>query len=283
MAARSRVRASRRWARLGRALSLVVSLSLLAVGALALLIQPASPLLAALAERGGAIVPTREPEAPAPARAPDGRVEGPLGVVFGPTAGATRRRADDAGSPVLVMLHGMGMDPGPTCDFWPAPVRGDAFLVCPRGNGTLAGASDWVGPTSTRVAHAQAAIDDATTRFGDFVSPRGVTVLAGFSRGAFLARDLVYAGHGARSVVLLGAALSPDPARFAAAGVRRVILAATRYDGAYATMKAATARLVAGGVAARFVDLGLMGHGLPADLAERLAEPMEWVSADESS
>jgi hypothetical protein len=37
--------------------------------------------------------------------------------------------------------------------------------------------------------------------------------------------------------------------------------------------------LAAQGVATRFVSLGRFGHGYPADMEQRMREPMQWVGA----
>ena len=39
--------------------------------------------------------------------------------------------------------------------------------------------------------------------------------------------------------------------------------------------------LAAHGLATRFVSLGHVGHGYPADMQERMREPMQWVASDE--
>jgi predicted esterase len=180
-------------------------------------------------------------------------------------------------APVLVVLHGMCMLPRDVCDFWPAPGRGGDFVLCPRGNGECGGAPDWVGPIPSRVASAHRSLALAFDAYADEIDPER-RVLIGYSRGAFLARDVLYAGrHRFSAAVFLGAAVTPDPARLAAAGVTRVVLAAGDFDGAKPTMTKAAERLRAGGVEARFVSLGPMGHGLPANLAALIEEPLAWA------
>ena len=103
--------------------------------------------------------------------------------------------------------------------------------------------------------------------------------LVGFSRGAFVARDVIYARPGRyRGVVLIGAALAPDPQRFKDAGIERVVLASGELDGAYKTMRGAETKLRAAGIELRFVSLGKVYHTLPADTRKRMADAMRWVT-----
>src|SRR5262249_48243195 len=130
-------------------------------------------------------------------------------------------------APLVVMLHGMCSDPRSTCDFWSNAGREGSWLVCPAGNGTCGDAFDWSGPAEARANGVDAGMRAMERAFQPLVDHEPGDVLVGFSRGAFLARDMIYARPGRfRGVVLLGAALKPDAARFLAAGVHRVVLAA---------------------------------------------------------
>lgn len=228
---------------------------------------------------------------PAASTTPPAAIAAPLSTAPRTVVGEGDARAEsypplDAGrelAPVLVVLHGMCMEPRDVCDFWPAPVRGASWVVCPRGNAVCGGAPDWGGPIPTRVDAAKRSLAAARADGGARMD-ESRRVLVGYSRGAYLARDLLYEGS-ERFVgaVFLGAAVRPDPSRLRAAGVVRVVLAAGDHDGARGTMVAAAERLRAGGVAARFVSLGPMGHGLPHDLAARLAEPLAWAAGESAS
>jgi predicted esterase len=221
------------------------------------------------------------PRAPAPApEPPPPAFVGPLRFVADGRPVLALPAHGGAGAPVTVVLHGMCTDFERLCELVASADRGASFLVCPRGNGDCGGGEpDWSGPPAARALVVDAALDafDREARRAD--APRRPVVLAGYSRGAFTARDLAYLRPGRfGALVLLAAAVSPDPARLAASGVRRVLLAAADFDGARATMVQAARKLTAAGVPARFVGLGPMGHGLPADLADRLAEHVRWVS-----
>lgn len=182
------------------------------------------------------------------------------------------------GAPSFLFLHGMCSIPTRPCRYWDEAGRDGAFLVCPVGNGQCGGLADWAGDGEAKATHLDAARHALRAHFGDAVRAEGEDVLVGFSRGAFVARDVVYARPGVwRGVVLIGARLQPDAARFLAAGVRRVVLAAGDYDEAAPTMKRAAGQLTAAGLPARWVSLGRIGHLLPPDVGTRMARELAWV------
>jgi predicted esterase len=214
----------------------------------------------------------------------------------GPTAGAAVRESLEtatgavvhalpprgvppaSGAPSFLFLHGMCSIPTRPCGYWDEAGRAGSFLVCPVGNGQCGGLADWQGSGEDKAVHLDAARAALRRRFGEAVRAEGEDVLVGFSRGAFVARDVVYARPGVwRGVVLIGARFQPDAARFLAAGVRRVVLAAGDYDEAAPTMKRAAAQLSAAGLPARFVSLGRIGHLLPRDVGTLMARDLAWV------
>src|SRR5205085_8859579 len=128
-----------------------------------------------------------------------------------------------------------------------------SWLFCPSGNAVCGDGFDWSGPTEARLESVDASLRQADERLGDHVDHAG-DVLIGFSRGAFLARDLLYAKKRAyKGVIFLGAALSPDAQKLRDAGVQRVVLACGDYDGAKPMMQHAAALLASKGIPARFV------------------------------
>lgn len=204
-------------------------------------------------------------------------IETPQGavVVVPPRAGAL------AGSPMMTVLHGACSDVAWTCDQVAGAATADLLVACPTGNASCDSGADWQGDGEAKASWLDAA--DASTRALLALQRAipGGDVLVGFSRGAFVARDVAYARPGRyRGLVLIGAALSPEPALLRANGIRRVVLAAGELDGAAPTMRAARDKLVRGGVEARFVSLGPVYHTLPDDTASRLAESLRWVMAD---
>ena len=201
--------------------------------------------------------------------------QGPV-VVVPPRAGLEAR------SPMMTVLHGACSDVAWTCRQTAGAAPDQLLVSCPTGNAQCDGAADWAGDGETKATWLDAI--DAATRAELALAPaapRG-DILVGFSRGAFVARDVAYARPGRyRGLVLIGAALSPEPALLRANGIRRVVLAAGNHDGAAPTMRAARDKLVRGGVEARFVSLGPVFHTLPDDTAARLADSLRWVTDDE--
>jgi predicted esterase len=182
----------------------------------------------------------------------------------------------ERGGPIVLMLHGMGGDPRNTCDFWSDDARATGWLACPSGNAGCCGRFDWKGSGDEKARY----LDEAVGVVRAAVPKRGEEqppILIGFSRGAFVARDVIYARPGVfDAVILLGAAVNPDPDRFKASGIRRVVLASGDYDGARASMIQSAKRLEAAGLPARFVALGRIGHALPTDLGRILRDALQW-------
>jgi predicted esterase len=177
------------------------------------------------------------------------------------------------------------MDPIELCEGWNQGGRPHGFLVCPAGNtaSTEPGeAFDWGGSPEDRLAALDAQLAAVETVYGPLLDHEKGDVVVGFSRGAFLARDLVYARPGRfHGMILLGAAVRLDPERLRDAGVKRVLLASGDLDDARKTMVHTAAFLPARGVEARFVSLGPIYHKLPADLGRVMREALRWVR-DES-
>jgi len=183
--------------------------------------------------------------------------------------------------PLTVMLHGACMDPVSTCEFWSSGGREKSFLACPEGNVACGAAFDWAGPTEDRIAAVDASLAAIDRTYASLLDHEG-DVLIGFSRGAFLARELVYARPGRfRGVIFIGAAFVPDPSRFLASGVRRVVFASGDLDGARPTMRRAAAILEARGLTTRFVSLGRIYHALPANLADIMRDQIRWIREED--
>jgi predicted esterase len=191
-------------------------------------------------------------------------------------------RAKASGS-VTTFLHGACMSAEETCARMDPITEDDAWLVCPAGNASCGGdAVDWTGDGEEKAAHLDESVGAALAQLDLPASAEGRSdVLVGFSRGAFVARDVAYARPGRyRGLVLIGAALVPDAEVLHKNGVRRVVLAAGDYDGARRTMVQALAKLCAAGVPTRFVGLGPVWHALPKDSPTRLRDALAWVRAE---
>jgi len=184
-------------------------------------------------------------------------------------------------APLVVFLHATCMDPRPVCDLVGHAGREGTFLVCPSGNDTCFGAPDWHGPAEVKSAFLTSALEKVEQRWGKYIAHDDT--LIGWSRGAFAARDILYAdvarGAASRftSLVLIAADVTPDPVRLTKAGIRRVLFTAGDQDGARTTMQRAAAKLTAAGIPARYISLGPIGHWLPDDFDQRLSPGIAWV------
>ena len=207
-----------------------------------------------------------------------------LALAFAPVASA----ATLAGSattpvpvPLVLMLHGMCGAPAGGCALLGDAGRADSWLVCPTGNVRCGGAHDWKGDGERKARHLDRAADAVRKRYPTLVAPPGDDVIVGFSRAARSspATWLTRVPGATAASSSSGAALTPEPELLKASGIRRVVLASGDHDSARSTMIRATAKLIRGGVEARFVSTGPIWHQLPDNLAEILAPHMAWVRA----
>ncbi|NUP13597.1 MAG: hypothetical protein HOW73_46775 [Polyangiaceae bacterium] len=199
-------------------------------------------------------------------------------VILAP-AGSEPLNANGPRPKVATMLHGMCSDVEWSCEAVQASLPDGFVLACPTGNASCGDRADWTGDGETKARH----LDDVVGRalrsvdLGD--AQDGSEILMGFSRGAFVARDVAYARkHKYRALVLIGAAITPDPAILRDNGIEKVVLASGDFDGAAKTMRAARKKLTAAGFDCRFVSLGRVYHALPSDSGERLREAMAWAA-----
>lgn len=172
------------------------------------------------------------------------------GVTLLPGSGLDRRSPP----PLITVLHGMCLSAEENCSFVGAIAEGRAILVCPEGNATCGDRSaSWDGLPKVRAAYVHAGVAAAQSALDEDTDPLRGDVLFGSSRGAFVARDVIYEGTQGRwaGVVLVGAAIVLDPDKVRRAGVRRVLLAAPDFDGAAPTMRRAQAVLCGAGLPAR--------------------------------
>jgi predicted esterase len=191
-------------------------------------------------------------------------------------------RAASGAMPLTVALHGRDMDPLDMCERWNEEARDRSWLVCPAGNSPSADTFDWSGPAEERLAALDAQLGAVDSAYGPLVDHDHGDVLVGFSRGAFQARDFVYARPGrVRGMILLGAAVKLDAEKLRAAGVRRVVLASGDNDEARPSMQHTAARLAASQLPARFLSLGPYWHVLPPkDLDKVMRDALAWVRED---
>ncbi len=176
------------------------------------------------------------------------------------------------------ILHGACSDAAWTCEKLKGAVPDSLTLACAEGNAACEeGGVDWIGTGTEKADHldqffANTAINEpAMTDHGN--------MLVGFSRGAFVARDVALARPGRYSaIVLIGASIALDPNALKEAGIRRVVLASGDLDHAAKSMQSNHTKLVAAGLETRFVSLGRVYHTLPDDTAKRLRQAITWAA-----
>ncbi len=176
------------------------------------------------------------------------------------------------------ILHGACSDANWTCDRLRGALPDSLVAACAEGNATCEdGSVDWVGTGEQKADHLDAFFQN--TAINEPAMTDQGNMLVGFSRGAFVARDVALARPGHYSaIVLIGASIALDPNALKAAGIRRVVLACGDLDSAAKSMQGNHTKLAAAGIETRFVSLGRAYHTLPEDTAQRLRPALAWAS-----
>ena len=180
------------------------------------------------------------------------------------------------------VLHGACCDPQSTCERLAAALPEGIELQCTTGNvECVGGGFDWRGDGEAKAAYLEqlpGLLQTAET------TPNGDNLLIGFSRGAYVARDVALARPGRYSaLVLIGATIALDVPALKAAGIKRVVLAAGEYDSSFKAMQRTRDKLALNGIEARFVPMGKIFHELPKDAGLRLRDAVAWASAPPSA
>jgi len=163
------------------------------------------------------------------------------------------QRPDATG--VTLYLHGLCGSPHRGCAALRDAASAQGWLLGPTAPADLPGCGpSWSAAPRLRDATLARALHHAH-------DAPGARVLVGFSQGAYTAVSLLRATPGRwTAVALVGAEVRLDARTIRRAGVRRVALAAGRYDQAARAMRETAAALRRDGVDARFVSLGEVGH-----------------------
>lgn len=181
--------------------------------------------------------------------------------------------------PVTVMLHGMCGHPQSACAPFVDVSTSRGWLVCPRAEDACGGGTRWRmnGPDDGKLVEGSvAAVAHAHEGEVDANAPR---VLVGFSLGGTAAVHIAEAAAGKYAgLVVIASLVHPDAAALKKAGVQRAVLAAGDMDMTFAPLQEDARKMAAQGLPTRFVSLGHFGHGFPADMEQRMKEPMEWVA-----
>jgi predicted esterase len=187
-------------------------------------------------------------------------------------------RTSTSAQPVTVLLHGMCGHPQSACGPFVEVSTSRGWLVCPRGQDPCGGGARW------RLRADDAYLVDSSVRalarlHAGEVDGSAPRVLVGFSLGGTAAVHIAEGSQGTYSgLVVIASQVHPDGARLRQAGILRVVLAAGDLDMTSAPLQEDAGSLRRTGLSARFVSLGRFGHGYPADMAERMGEPMRWVA-----
>jgi len=188
----------------------------------------------------------------------------------------------EAPRPVTVMLHGMCGHPQSACAPFVDVSTSRGWLVCPRGEDACGGGTRWRlnGPDDGQLVEASVrAVVRSHDGEVDASAPR---VIVGFSLGGIAAVQIAQGSVGKYAgLVVVASQVHPDAAALKKAGVKRVVLAAGDLDMTSAPLREDARLLASQGVLTRFISLGKFGHGYPADMEERMREPMAWVAGAE--
>ncbi len=202
--------------------------------------------------------------------------DGFAAIVFPP------RRALASAQPVTVLLHGLCGDPRRACAPFVDASTARGWLVCPRAEDACGGGARWrLRPEddTRQVEESLGALEHERVGQVDGGPSR---ILVGFSLGGIAAvriaqspeqRPGLYAG-----LVVIASQVHPDAALLLKEGVKRVVLAAGDLDITSKPLKEDAQIMDKAGLPTRFVSLGAFGHGYPADMEERMREPMAWVA-----
>jgi pimeloyl-ACP methyl ester carboxylesterase len=197
------------------------------------------------------------------------------GAAAGAAAAAPAFAAQAA--PLVIVLHGMCSDPANDCARWSDAAAVPGWLLCPSGDTPCDSGYDWSPGVRERARHLDGVLGMARAQWQPWLGSQPA-VLVGFSRGAFVARDVAQASPGRyRGLLLIGAAVELEPERLREAGVRRVVLACGDLDGARPSMVHAAAVLRSAGLPTRFVSTGRIYHQLPADVGATLGAALGWL------
>ncbi len=213
--------------------------------------------------------------------------EGRAGVDDDPAVVYAPQRAVGAPQPVTVLLHGLCGDPGRACAPFVDASTARGWLVCPRGEDPCGGGARWRLRPEDDAQRIEASIRALARDRSELVDVRSPRVLVGFSLGGIAAVRIAQSGEEPTGLyaglVIIASQVHPDAALLMKAGVKRVVLAAGDLDITSKPLQDDARLLAKAGLPTRFVSLGKFGHGYPADMQERMREPMAWVGMPDGS
>jgi predicted esterase len=198
-------------------------------------------------------------------------------LVYPPSAAASSPQ------PVTVMLHGMCGHPQNSCAPFVDVSTSRGWLVCPQGEdecGTGGTGAKWRLLPRQDARVIEASVAALASEHPADVDTSASRVLVGFSLGGMAAVQIAEGSPSGEytGLVIIASQVHPDANALKRAGIKRVVLAAGDLDMTSAPLRSDARALASSGVPTRFVSLGAFGHGYPADMQERMREPMQWVA-----
>ncbi|MCC6526335.1 MAG: hypothetical protein IT373_27055 [Polyangiaceae bacterium] len=186
---------------------------------------------------------------------------------------------------LLAMLHGLCNPPAYACGLWARAASERGFLVCPSGDGSCGPAAydapTWTEPFDKMAADLDLAVATVEARYPGEIRREG-GILAGFSRGAYAAPEVVERSPGRyRYLLLVEADVQLSAARLRAAGVRAVALLAGELGTQHRGEARTAAALAAGGLPARFWPMRGAGHWYSEDIDALMREATGWLLSHE--
>jgi len=201
--------------------------------------------------------------------------------VYPPQASQKVAEAARPARPVTVLLHGMGGHPQSACGPFVDLATPRGWLVCPKGEDPYGNGTRWRlrGPDDAKLV--DASVSALAKQHAGEVDTNGPRVLVGFSLGGIAAVQIAQGSSGQYdALVVIASQVHPDAVALKKAGIQRVVLAAGDLDITSSPLQQDARLLAQQGVPTRFVSLGKFGHGYPADMQDRMREPMRWVTGE---
>ncbi len=163
---------------------------------------------------------------------------------------------ENAHAPAIVMLGGICAHAGWVCaSAFEHAGNGHAFL-CPQPTGYCSDGT----PTWIPIVGGNDAFIDATVETAEKMYPNAFNfddaILAGFSRGGWIAAQYAMAHRKYRKLLLSSIEVALDAKKLRDNGVERVLLTANVHDGSRFALQSTAAKLNAAGLPARFFGTG---------------------------
>ena len=167
-------------------------------------------------------------------------------------------------------------EPIRTCSHFASEITKNENLICPRATERCAGGGvSW--PQTGFAAAIAAAVERAKTALPVAADETRGRTLIGYSLGAYRALELAQTTPQTYPrVMLIGAKISLNRALFVENGAR-ILLGAGAFDMMHDVMQREAARAARAGFAARFLDLGPVGHAFTPSFAEYLPLALAWL------